>query len=132
MQNIIESNRGKISCTLSCYDRILIRGILPEISYAAGMTEYLYNKHIKIFDYANFAESHKSVINKTIEEPAKKSGAQMGHINKGGVRKESLISSILEKRGTHPGIVHVISTPEWCTTYKPWHDKTTGKANRMS
>jgi hypothetical protein len=75
----------------------------------------------------NPAESCKSVINKTIEEPAKKSGTQMEHINKGGVRKESLISSILEKRGTHPGIVHLISTPEQCVTYKPWHDKTTGR-----
>jgi predicted transcriptional regulator len=91
------------------------------------MTKYLYDKKIRIFDYAQFAESHKTVINKTIEELAKKSGALMEHINKGGVRKESLVSSILEKRGTRPGIVHVISTPEQCVTYKPWHDKTTGR-----
>jgi hypothetical protein len=72
MQNIIESHKEQISCTLSCYDRILIRGILPELSYATGMTKYLYDKHIEIFDYANFAESHKSVINKTVEELIKK------------------------------------------------------------
>jgi hypothetical protein len=47
------------------------------------MTKYLYDKYIKIFDYAQFAESYKSVINKTIEELAKKSGAQMEHINNG-------------------------------------------------
>ncbi|MDR1342779.1 MAG: hypothetical protein LBK18_05940 [Prevotellaceae bacterium] len=81
MQNIVESHQEKISCTLSCYDRILIKGILPEISYAAGMTKYLYDKQIKIFDYAKFAASYKSAINKTIEEVAKKSGAQMEHIN---------------------------------------------------
>ncbi|MDR1339600.1 MAG: hypothetical protein LBK58_06075, partial [Prevotellaceae bacterium] len=73
MQNIIESHKDKISCTLSCYDWILIKGNLPEIGYATGMTKYLYDKHIKIFDYAQFAESCKSAVNKTIEEPAKKS-----------------------------------------------------------
>jgi hypothetical protein len=48
-------------------------------------------------------------------------------IRKAGVRKESIISEKIEKRGYHPGIVHIISAMEACNTYKPWHDKTTGK-----
>ena len=44
-----------------------------------------------------------------------------------GVRKEELIAKVLAKRGTHPGLVHVLSVMEGCTTFKPWHDKATGK-----
>lgn len=48
-------------------------------------------------------------------------------IRKVSVRKESIISEKIEKRGNDPGIVHIISAMETCNTYKPWHDKTTGK-----
>ena len=52
---------------------------------------------------------------------------QIEFIRKTGVRKESIISEKIKKRGDHPGIVHIISAMEACNTYKPWHDKTTGK-----
>jgi hypothetical protein len=34
---------------------------------------------------------------------------------------------VLEQRGDHPGLVHVISAMEACDAYKPWHDKQTHK-----
>ena len=34
---------------------------------------------------------------------------------------------MLEQRGDHPGLVHVISAMEACDAYKPWHDKQTHK-----
>ena len=48
-------------------------------------------------------------------------------IRKTGVRKESIISEKIKQRGDHPGIVHIISTMETCNTFKPWHDKKTGR-----
>ena len=43
-----------------------------------------------------------------------------------GFRKEDRIAEILEKRGTHPGLVHVFSAMENCNCFKPWHDRATG------
>jgi hypothetical protein len=34
---------------------------------------------------------------------------------------------VLEQRGEHPGLVHVLSAMEACPAYKPWHDKQTHK-----
>jgi hypothetical protein len=34
---------------------------------------------------------------------------------------------VLAARGQHPGLVHVISAMEACESYKPWHDKGSGK-----
>ena len=34
---------------------------------------------------------------------------------------------VLEQRGDHPGLVHIISAMEACDAYKPWHDKQTHK-----
>ena len=37
------------------------------------------------------------------------------------------MAKVLEQRGEHPGLVHVISAMEACDAYKPWHDKQTHK-----
>jgi hypothetical protein len=40
---------------LSCYDRVVISGNLQSLCYAQGMTHYLYQQEICIFDYTKFA-----------------------------------------------------------------------------
>ena len=100
---------------------------MPEISYSQGMTKYMYKKGIKIFDYPKFAEPFKETIRANAEPNSKEHGVEIEFIRKAGVRKESIITEKIEKRGSHPGIVHIISAMKGCNTYKPWHDKTTGK-----
>jgi DNA-binding MarR family transcriptional regulator len=87
----------------------------------------MYQNDIKIFDYPKFAEPFKDAIRAIAEGIARKHEVQIEFIRKTGVRKESIISEKIKKRGDHPGIVHIISAMEACNTYKPWHDKTTGK-----
>jgi hypothetical protein len=100
---------------------------MPEISYACGITKYLYNKGIRIFDYAKFAEGLRDNIRKQIDILVSESGVEVQYLNKSGIRKESLVSAILKKRGDHPGIVCIFSTLEGCNTFKPWHEKESGK-----
>jgi hypothetical protein len=49
------------------------------------------------------------------------------HVSKSHVRKEDIVARVLEKRGDHPGRVHIISAMEACDSYQLWHDKATGK-----
>ncbi len=37
------------------------------------------------------------------------------------------VARVLEQRGDHPGLVHIISAMEACGSYRPWHDKASGK-----
>jgi hypothetical protein len=60
---------------------------------------------------------------------AAKAGIEIEHIAKRHVRKEEVVAKILAERGTHPGLVHVISAMESCNTYKPRLDK---QANKLS
>lgn len=127
MELLTEKYTKDISYVLSCYDRIIISGTLPEISYSQGMTNYMYRNDVRIFDYPKFAEPFKEAIRTNAERIAKEHGVEIEFIRRAGIRKESIISKKIEKRGDHPGIVHIISAMETCNTYKPWHDKTTGK-----
>ena len=126
-QMLTERYRERLHGVLSCYDRIVITGTLPGICYAGGMTSFLYAKGIRIFDYARFAEPLRERIRERAEQLAAEQGASIEHIAKAHIRKEEVVAKVLAARGEHPGLVHVISAMEACESYKPWHDKASGK-----
>ena len=126
-QMLTERYRERLHGVLSCYDRIVITGTLPGICYAGGMTSFLYAKGIRIFDYARFAEPLRERIRERAEQLAAEQGARIEYIAKAHIRKEEVVAKVLAARGEHPGLVHVISAMEACESYKPWHDKASGK-----
>jgi hypothetical protein len=58
---------------------------------------------------------------------AEEAGLSIEHLRHSNVRKESLVRDILKKRGTHEGLVCIFSAMEACPSYKPWHDKPSGR-----
>ena len=127
MKLITETYQKEIAFTYSCFDRLILTGSLPEISYGEGMTSYLYKKGIKIFDYPKFAEPFKDIIRMNAEKIADEEGIKIEFISRSNIRKESIISKKLEERGTHPGVIHIFTAMEVCNTFKPWHNKVTNK-----
>jgi hypothetical protein len=91
------------------------------------MTSYLYTHQIRIFDYPRFAEPLRDAIRTNAERLAVENGIDIEFIRKAHIRKEDIIAKVLERRGAHPGLVHILSAMEACQSYKPWHNKTTGK-----
>jgi hypothetical protein len=89
------------------------------------MTSFLKRSGIRIFDYPRFASGLRDEIRENAELIAKESGLNVEFIQKKNVRKEARVKKILEKRGYHPGLVHIFSAMESCSSYKPWHNKKT-------
>jgi len=125
--SLIERYTDKIRGVISCYDRTIIQGILPGLCFAEGMTSYLYTHQIRIFDYLRFAEPLRDAIRTNAERLANENGFEIEFVRKTNIRKEDIITKVLERRGAHPGLVHILSTMEACPSYKPWHNKKTGK-----
>ena len=88
---------------------------------------YLYKHNIKIFDYPKFAEPLRNEILSNAEQIAKENNIEIEFVKKSHIRKEDIIKKVLDKRGYHSGIVHIISAMESCGIYRPWHDKISGK-----
>lgn len=112
---------------LSCFDRIIITGTLPGACYADGMTSFLYAHDIRIFDYPRFAEPLRERIRERAQEVCAVAGIEIEHVSKSHIRKEELVARVLAGRGDAPGLVHVLSAMEACPSYKPWHNKVSGK-----
>ena len=126
-QVLTERDGDRLHGVLSCYDRMVMTGTLPQACYAAGMTAFLSTRGIRIFDYPRFAEPLRDAIRSRAQELAESAGIEIEHINKAHIRKEDVVAKVLERRANHPGLVHVISAMEACQSYKPWHDKASGK-----
>lgn len=118
----------KITGVISCFDRVVIQGTLPGWCYNMGMTSFLYAQKIKIFDYPAFANTLRLELRDHAELIAKDNNLEIEFIRKSkSFRKEARIKELLASRGMQPGLVHIFSAMEACTSYKPWHDKKTGK-----
>jgi len=126
-QILTERYANELNGILNCYDRIVISGNVQTWCYAKGMTSYLYQQKILIFDYAKIVEPFREQIRSNAERLAKESGVAIEFIRKKDFRKESRIQAILKERGEAPGLVHIFSAMESCYSYQPWHDKQTGK-----
>jgi hypothetical protein len=126
-QSLTERYDDRIAGVLSCYDRVVLTGGLPTICYAEGMTRFLYASGIKIFDYPSFAQTLRDRVRAAAAALAAGAGVTIEHISKSHIRKEAVVQRVLEQRGDHAGLVHIISAMEACEAYRPWHDKATHK-----
>ncbi len=92
------------------------------------MTAYMKSNGIRIFDYPNFSQPLTEQIRQNAEKIASENGIEIEFIRKlHAFRKDDRIQKIISETGKTEGLVHIFSAMECCNTYKPWHDKTTGK-----
>lgn len=126
-QPLLERYENRLHGVLSCYDRMVMTGTLPQACYAAGMTSFLSTRGIRIFDYPRFAEPLRDAIRARAAELVAAAGIEIEHLAKAHIRKEDVVAKVIARRGDHPGLVHVISAMEACASYKPWHDKASGR-----
>ena len=110
MSLLTERYAKKINGVLGCYDRVVIRGTLPGLCYAEGMTAYLYANQIRIFDYPRFAEPFRDELRQNAEQLAAKNGLNIEFVRDHETRKEKLIQDILKRRGDRPGLVPILFT----------------------
>jgi len=127
MLRLLERHADRIQGVLSCYDRVVGMGTLPDICHAEAMTRFLNTRHIRIFDFTEWAKELAEAIRKDVEALAVKAGLQVEYIARKGLRKEDRIKEVLLQRGSGSDIVHIFSGVEACSSYRPWHHQPTGK-----
>jgi hypothetical protein len=126
---LTERYADQIRGTLSCFDRVVITGTLPEICHAQAMSSHLTLQGIRLFDYTQWAEPLREEIRQNAERLAVEAGLEIEFIRRKDFRKEVRIQEILKKRGEHSGLVHIFSAMESCPSFKPWYDKASGKTS---
>jgi hypothetical protein len=126
MNPFVERHQDKITGVLSCFDRVVITGTLPDIGHADALTRFLGFHGVKLFDFPRWAEPLRDELRQHAEQLAAEAGLKIEFIRQHkAFRKEERIKAILAERGEHPGLVHIFSAMEACSSFRPWHDKQT-------
>ncbi len=125
MLGLAERYGDKVSGVLSCFDRVVITGTLPDICHAKAMARYLRQRQIRLFDYTGWAEPLREQIRANAERVASAAGIEIEFVRRSSWRKEDIIRERIDQRGSAPGLVHILSAMETCPAYRPWHDKKT-------
>jgi len=124
---LTERYAEEIDLVLSCFDRVILTGTLPDFCHAQAATRELGRRQIRIFDFPKFAQGLRDQICAQADALAKANGLTIEFLRTARIRKEARIQEILARRGTRPGLVHILSALESCTTYESWHNKQTGQ-----
>lgn len=109
MASLVERYGGKILGVLSCFDRVVITGTLPDICHAQAMERHHRVREIRLFEYPRWAEPLREEIRVNAERPAREAGLEIEYIGRKDFRKEERVKEILAERGGHPGLVHILS-----------------------
>jgi hypothetical protein len=125
--DLLHRYADKIVGVLGCYDRLVLSGTLTAMAHPDAMAGVLRRAGIRCFDLAQYVEPNREEIRQNAERLAAEHGLQIQHLPSHNERKEEIVAEVVARRGCLPGLVHIMSAMETCTTYRPWHDKATGK-----
>ena len=56
MNPFVERHAQKIAGVLTCFDRVVITGIFPEICHSDALARYLTQREFRLFGYPRWAE----------------------------------------------------------------------------
>jgi hypothetical protein len=125
---LVSRYEKEIEGVLGCFDRLVVTGTLTEIAHPDAMDALLFREGFRAFDIGKFAEPLRQRIRDNVVKLAADAGVEIEYLSRSkGVRKEDLVAKVLARRGTHPGLVHIISVVESCSTFKPWRNPKTAQ-----
>jgi hypothetical protein len=126
-EGLLDRYADKIVGMLGCYDRLVFNGTLTAIAHPEAFAAVLHHEGIRCFDLRDYVEPLREQIRQNAEQIAARHGLHIQFLPHSDTRKEELVADLLARRGSMPGLVCIFSAMETCTTYRPWHDKATGK-----
>ena len=97
-QRLTERYIGEIRGELSCFDRVVITGMIPQIGYAEAMTAELWRRKIRVFDYPRFAEPLRDEIRHNAERLARENDLEIEFIRRRNFRKEQRVKEIITEQ----------------------------------
>jgi DNA-binding HxlR family transcriptional regulator len=115
----LEHHREAMAGVLECVDRLLVRGTLPDCCHPGAMIGQLLREQRSLAGYGSMVEGIGQEIRTQAQRLAKAAGLSIEYLARADAfRKEERVAQILRERGDAPGLVHIFSGLERCSTFK--------------
>ena len=129
VNEFVKKYESKIEGLISCFDRVVIKGTLPSVSYTEAVTGLLYRNGALLKDFSTFMAPYRNQLHKQAKQIAAQQGIAIEVIRKSRkVRKEDIVQKHLQQRKITSGLVCILSAMESCQNYVYRYDKKTGQS----
>lgn len=123
----VERHQADVAGMVSCLDRVVLTGSLPDIGHSRAMESWLRIHQVRLADCPRWAEPMREEIRDNAMKVAAEAGVEIEFIRRlKAFRKEDRVKRVLEERGDAPGLVHIFSAMESCTSFRHWRNPKTG------
>jgi hypothetical protein len=123
MKRFLKRHSGRVTGTLSGFDRVLFRGTLRSIAHVNGLKVFLYSQHVLFKDFGAYAES----LSRRVVEQAKLTASKLGrpyqYLQSSKDSKEELALQIRERDNIKEGLIVVFACVEPCQSFDLKRDK---------
>ena len=104
-------HEDKIAGVISCYDRLIIKGMLSSVGYDRAMEQDLRNEGVMLKDYQQWAASKRDEVKANSVELAKAAGVKIEHVRSSkSFRKDKRVRQII----ADPGVIHAHPPQHGC------------------
>ena len=125
MDILLDRFSGKVNSVITGFDRIVFKGMIMPIMYAAGMTSFLIARSILNKDFKSYAIKQSQAIIQSAEETAMMHGGYgIEFIRSHDTRKDELARYRQKETGVKEGLIGIWSCVESCNTFKSTFDPT--------
>ncbi len=123
MDSLYQRFSDKVNGLIKGFDRIVFKGFLRPIMYAAGMQLFLRNNGVLNKEYKDWVISQSSKITETANRYSNEHcGSEIRYISSCNIRKEALVHEQQRKSGIKHGLIGVWSCVESCNTFRARYD----------
>jgi len=127
MDTLLYKHKGEIKGVLEGFDRIVFKGNLRPLSYAAGMQLYLSYHNVLNKDYKEWINVKTAAIISDAEKlTMERCGTNIQYLPSYHIRKEAAAHERQTELGIQSGLIGAWSCVESCRTYKAAFDKAAG------
>jgi hypothetical protein len=127
MDTLLNKYSNKIKGILEGFDRIVFKGRLKPICFAAGMQFYLSQNGVLNKDYKDWVSAKSAAIVADAEEYTRaQSGKAIEYLSSCHIRKEAAAHGRQKELGIQSGLIGTWSCVESCNTFRAAYDKAAG------
>ena len=122
MKSFLHKHAASVIGVLSGFDRLVFRGSLREICYAAGMRRYLWQAKVLLKGFGAHADAVTERIKAASIKKAERLGREVRYLASARTRKETVAREIAARDGITEGLVCVLKCVEPCASFEIYRD----------
>ena len=124
MKRFIQRFADRVTGVLNGFDRLVIRGSLKGIVHTAGMLRFLWENHVYLKDFGEYAHSVTEQVKSASCQKANELNRTILYLESSNSNKEETARKILSEDAIQEGLIGILSCVEFSNSFDVHRNRT--------